>query len=118
MEISLDHCASEILEVVPAIMRSIRAEMRSRRAPEVSVPQFRTLALLNRKEAASVSQVAEHLGLTLPSASKLVDDLVDAKLAKRAVDPADRRRVALALTAGGRSKLRTSHAFARKYLVK
>lgn len=118
MESPLDRCASEILEVIPLIMRSIRTEMRAHRSPELSVPQFRTLALLGRNEATSLSEVAEHLGLTLPSASKLVDDLVAGKMAKRKIDVGDRRRVALALTPVGRQKMRATHALARGCLAK
>jgi hypothetical protein len=34
------------METVPLVMRFIRTEMRSRRAPLLAVPQFRVLTLL------------------------------------------------------------------------
>jgi len=109
MPTSPDECARELLEVVPLVMRTIRSEMRSNRTPELTVPQFRALVFLNRHEGASLSEVAEHLGLTLPSVSKLMDGLVARRLATREVDPRDRRRVTLALTEQGRTVLQ--HAY-------
>lgn len=94
-----------MLEVVPLVMRVIRAEMRSRRAADLSVPQFRALAFLSRCEGASLSDVAEHIGLTLPSISKMVDGLVTRGLVARRPSAGDRRRVALALTPQGEAVL-------------
>ncbi len=96
-------CAHEMLETVPLLMRVIRAEMRGHRGASLSVPQFRVLAFLNRHESPSLTDLAEHLGLGLPSASTLVDGLVERRLVLRRVHPADRRRLILALSAEGRS---------------
>src|SRR5262249_43654858 len=51
----------------------------------------------------SLSEVAEHVGLRLPSMSTLVDGLVTRGLVTRSASVKDRRRVALGLTARGRS---------------
>ncbi len=102
MSASPDECAGHVLEVVPTIMHAIRAEMRGHRAPELSVAQFRMLTFLSRHEGASLSDVADHMGLTLPSMSKMMDGLVTRGLVARQEDPHDRRRVTLALTAEGR----------------
>lgn len=104
-QVSSDECARELLEVVPLIMRAIRSEMRSHRPPDLSVPQFRTLNFLDHHEGASLSDVAEHIGLTLPSMSALIDGLVARQLAIRQVSPTDRRRVTLAPTAQGKTTL-------------
>ena len=98
-----DRCAREILETVPLVMRVVRAEMRRQGAQVVSVPQFRALAFVERHPGASLAGVAEHLGVTAPTASTIVDRLVRRRLVGRVPDPAERRRVALTLTpAGGR----------------
>ena len=60
----LDTCAAEILEVVPQVMRTIRTEMRQRRASGLSVPQFRAMIFVNRQGQGSLVEVAESLGLT------------------------------------------------------
>jgi DNA-binding MarR family transcriptional regulator len=107
--ISLDQCAREVLETVPLVMRTVRAEMRCHRAADLSVPQFRTLTFLNRQAGASLSEVAEHIGLTLPSMSALVNGLVERKLILRNTHSVDRRRVTLTLTEHGRSVLEAAH---------
>lgn len=110
-------CAQEVLEVVPQIMRAIRAEMRQHRTVDLSVPQFRTLGFIDRNVDASLSEVAEHIGLTLPSMSKMVDGLVTRKLVTRQTDPADRRRMTLALTRSGLTALEASRAATRTCLA-
>ncbi len=106
--ITTEECARELLEVVPLVMRDIRAQMRSRRTPDITVPQFRTLAFVDRNAGSSLSDVANHMGLALPSMSKLADDLLKKGLITREEQPADRRRVKLAVTSRGLSILETS----------
>jgi MarR family transcriptional regulator for hemolysin len=98
-------CAREILDVAPQIMCHIRSQMRSRRTPDLTVPQFRALSFVNRKPDSSLSDVAKHLGLALPSTSKLVDELLKKGLLTREEQPEDRRRVKLAVTSKGLSIL-------------
>jgi DNA-binding MarR family transcriptional regulator len=117
MSTSPDACAQEILEVVPAVMRTIRAEMRRHRTADLSVPQFRTLAFIERKVDASLSDVAEHIGLTLPSMSKIVEGLVVRKFVTRQTHATDRRRMTLALTARGLTALQTSREATRACLA-
>ncbi len=117
MTASPETCAQEVLEVVPLVMRTIRAEMRRHRMADLSVPQFRTLAFIDRKVDASLSDVAEHIGLTLPSMSKIVDGLVMRKLVTRQTAPEDRRRMTLALTSRGRSALQASREATRACLA-
>jgi DNA-binding MarR family transcriptional regulator len=96
-----ERCAREILDTVPLLMRVVRAEMRRRSGRLISVPQFRALAYVHRHPGVSLAGVAEHLGVTPPTASTIVDRLVRAGLLVRAADPRERRRVALALTPSG-----------------
>jgi DNA-binding MarR family transcriptional regulator len=103
--VSPETCAEAVLDTVPLIMRTIRAEMRAHRDPELSVPHFRALAFLDHNPGASLSAAAEHIGLRLPSMSALIDGLVTRGLVSRAPSPADRRRLVLALTPHGRACL-------------
>ncbi len=114
---SAEVCAQEVLEVVPVVMRTIRAELRRHRAADLSIPQFRTLAFIDRNADASLSDVAEHIGLTLPSLSKIVDGLVNRKFVTRQTARDDRRRMTLALTARGLNALETSRAATRACLA-
>ena len=94
-------CAREVMETIPLVMRFIRTEMRSRRAPSLSVPQFRVLTFLSRRPGAPLSSVAEHLGVTRSTASAIVDRLVRRKLVSRTAHPQERRCVVLTLTPAG-----------------
>ena len=103
-------CARALLEVVPQIMRAVRAEMRQHGAADLNVPQFRTLAFIGRRPGGSLSAVAEHIGLTLPAMSTLVNGLVARELVVRAPAADDRRRVTLTLTPRGRAVWEAAHA--------
>ena len=117
MSVSSKQAARLVLEVVPAVMRSVRAEMRASGALNLSVPQFRTLGYIDRHPDASLSEVAAHIGLTLPSMSKLIDGLVKRKLVMRAGHSDDRRRITLTLTARGDVLLQSAHASTQAALV-
>jgi DNA-binding MarR family transcriptional regulator len=118
MSTSPDACAQEILEVVPTVWRAIRAELRRHRAADLSIPQFRTLAFIDHNADASLSNVAENIGLTLPSMSKIVEGLVVRKLVTRQTHATDRRRMMLALTTRGKTALQTSREATRDCLAK
>ena len=93
--------AREILEVVPFTMRLIREEMRRHRGTDLTIPQFRTLLFLQRNPGVALHQVAQHLGLTPPTVSKMVSRLLSRGMIERPVSTSDRRRVELRLTARG-----------------
>jgi len=101
MDGTAELCARAVMETVPLMTRFIRAEMRARWAPSLSVPQFHVLALLNREPGSSLSHVADRLGVTPSTASVVVDRLVRRKLVRRTEDPQERRCVVLSLTATG-----------------
>ena len=109
--------ASLIMEVVPLVMSYIRTEMRNQRLPGLSIPQFRSLIYLYRHEDASLSQVAEHLGLQLPTTSKTIDALVTRKLVIRSEYPEDRRRISLKLSATGLEELKRSRHITEARLI-
>ena len=110
-------CAHALMDTAPQIMQSIRVEMRRGRSSEISIPQFRTMRFIQRHPDSSLSDLAEHLGLTLPSVSKLVDGLVKQKLVSRKVSSEDRRRVTLLLTETGTSMVDSARAAARSNLT-
>lgn len=101
MDLSTQSCARAILDTVPAIIQAIRVEMRLERMHDLSVPQFRTLAYIARHPGCSLSDVAEFIGLTLPTMSVLINGLVEGGLVLRQTSLIDRRRVMLNLTPAG-----------------
>ncbi len=117
MEATPDLAASQVLEVVPFVMRAIRNQMRQQTAPSLSLPQFRVLGFLDRNPGASLSDVAEYIGVTLPSMSKMVDGLVTEKWVTREFQPEDRRRATCALTPRGRALLESAQNSALAYLA-
>ena len=98
--------AALLMEVVPRVMQRIRTEMRSHRAAGLSVPELRTLIYLYRNDGVSLSEVANHIGLKLPSMSKTIDTLVNRKLVIRKALADDRRYNTLKLSANGLVELR------------
>jgi DNA-binding MarR family transcriptional regulator len=117
MSASANDCARVVLEAIPHLMRVIRLQVRARSSPELTMPQFRTLAFLGRNEDPMLADVATFLGLTPPAASKLVDTLVAAKFVTREEGTFDRRRVALKLTPAGRRKYTKLVEEAENYLA-
>lgn len=87
--------ASRVLVAVAA--RSL-AEV----AEEVTLTQYRSLVVLRSRGPQSVAALAETVGVTPPTASRLCDRLVRKGLVRRREDRRDRRAVRLALTETGR----------------
>ncbi len=110
--------ARQVLEIVPAVMRTIRAEFRSQRPMDLSVAQFNTLAYIKKNDGASLSSLAAHIGLTLPSMSKLIDGLVERGLVTRNSDLEDRRKICLCLTDTGKNELEAAYEHTQAFLVK
>ena len=109
-EKSMQDAASLVMSTVPAIMRAFRKEMREHRPAELSVPQFRTLIFVDRRNDTSISDVADHLGLALSTTSKLIDGLLKRHYIERAVAADDRRRAIVTLTPQGKNVLDTTRA--------
>lgn len=113
---NLDELTHEFLEVIPMMMRHVRAEFRSHRTPDLSVPQFRALVFTNRNPGTALSPLADHLGLTLPSTSKMVDHLVLQGYLDRQSSKRDRRKLTLQITAQGKSTLEASFKATQSHL--
>lgn len=94
--------AALALDTVPPVMRAIRTMMRAEGKKDLTVPQFRVLGFVDRRPGVSVKDVAEHLGIPMSGASRLVEKLVDRGLIARTTDAKDRRRVVLTLRAAGK----------------
>ena len=97
--------AMRVMETIPLIMRSIGSEMRKRHSPEMSAMQFRALSFISYNEGASLTNFAEFTGISLSSASKIIDGLAGRRLVKREAAKDDRRRIVLSLTPAGGKRL-------------
>jgi DNA-binding MarR family transcriptional regulator len=112
--------AALVMDNIPLLMRLLRAKFREKRVGDLTMAQFRTLGFVDANHDASLSDVAGHIGLGLPSMSKLVDALVNRSLLTRSEHGTDRRRICLALTDDGKRELdeayrHTQSFFAEKF---
>lgn len=99
--VDAERAAAVILETVPPVMRAIRSRMRQAGLPGLSVPQFRVLLYVRRHPGTGLSEIADHLGTTLPATSEVVNRLVRQGFLTRATDERERRRICLGLSQAG-----------------
>jgi DNA-binding MarR family transcriptional regulator len=78
-----------------------RTTMQEWQSLNLSVAQLKVLLVLSFKGPLAISKVAELLHIGHPTASHLVERLVQAELAERVEDAADRRSTLARLTASG-----------------
>ena len=94
------------LEAVRFLEREVRAyHLDDWRAMDVTMPQAKTLALLENLGPLRMGEIAAHLGSGLSATTALVDRLVEKDLIERGSDPADRRVVVCELTTSGRKSM-------------
>src|SRR5882757_6709347 len=110
-------CAREVLDVVPAVLRPIRQHMRRRRAAGLSIPQFRSLCFVERYDGTSLSMVADHLDLSLPTVSRMISGLVQRGYMQRKNSEDDRRHVSLSLRPRGQAVMREARTATQKFLA-
>ena len=111
-----DEAAAAVLETIPPAMRAIKERMRSARAANLSVSQFRMLLFVRRHPGTDLSAVADHMGTTLPSASQLMSRLVAAGMLARTVHPTERRHLQLTVTDSGAAALGECDLRTRQWL--
>lgn len=70
----------------------------------LSLPQYRVLSLLDEGSAAATA-LADHLAVSRPHVTDVVDGLAERGWVERHTDPEDRRRVSHALTEAGQAAL-------------
>lgn len=90
----LDGRVEATIELYESLVRSLKSEsMNHWVALNLTTAQLKVLFSLTYRGPATIGQVAEMLGVSLPTASHLVDKLVQSGFVDRAEDPADRRRM-------------------------
>ncbi|WP_242039451.1 MULTISPECIES: MarR family transcriptional regulator [Anabaena] len=110
-------CAARVMDTIPLLMRFIRTDMRTHSPDSISIPQLRSLAFLKRRPGASLSEVADHLGVTCATASTTIERLVQRLLVQRTDNPQERRRVVLNLTPEGKQMLEQSQEKTRGHIA-
>ena len=96
----------ELVEKLVEHMERMQSHMRVRLAPvwsglDLTMPQAKTLFFL-ADEPRRMRGIAGRLGVEMPSATSMIDRLVNKGLVERRQDPVDRRAVVCSLTPAGR----------------
>jgi DNA-binding MarR family transcriptional regulator len=95
--------ARELLHVVMLVMRTVAAEMRRSRRP-LAPTQMGSLMRIAAGPC-TMSELARHMAVSLPTISKSVDMLVRREWVERSADKRDRRQSMVRLTPRGRRVL-------------
>ncbi|MFD9894108.1 MarR family winged helix-turn-helix transcriptional regulator [Amycolatopsis sp. NPDC059027] len=84
----------------------------------ITLPQFRLLVVLHTRGPLKHAALAEHLGVTPSTASRMVDRLVTVGMVERLSSPTSRREIVLELTREGTKVVRQVTARRRKEIAK
>lgn len=102
---------AEVVDAVLAASRvfvAVASNALAGLSPEVTLPQFRALVLLEGRGTMTVAQLADELGVAPSTASRMCDRLVAKRLIRRSIDRANRRRMRLTLHEAGRELIAAS----------
>jgi DNA-binding MarR family transcriptional regulator len=82
---------------------------------QLSLPEWRVMAVLGEESDLSAAQVAERTAMDKVAVSRAVNKLIDAGRLERHFSPEDKRRSVLALSEGGRAIYRDVIPIALSY---
>lgn len=96
--------AALLVEILRVLRKHTLCDtLRVMRREELSLTQMSTLWHLRYTGPASISDIRDHLNISLAATSHLVDRLVGHGLVARTEDPSDRRHKQVTLTEAGRA---------------
>lgn len=100
--------AKTLLETVKLLKSRVLARhaqaARDGMCPDLTLPQMNLLGVVQRCEPVSIKELAQRLHVSAPSASTMVDRLVDMGMLVRRQSEVDRREVAIELSPEGRAR--------------
>ena len=103
--VTAEECAAQLAAFAPTMIRATRRLMGNLPDVDLSPPQVRALSFLEWKPGASLTALAEYMGLTPSAASRLADGLVRRGLENRQECATDRRFLNFTLTPQGQALL-------------
>jgi DNA-binding MarR family transcriptional regulator len=95
--------ARELLEIMPLVMRAVAAELRA--GGEMPTPAHFGLLMKLREHPRTLTELAAHWGVSLPTTSNSITTLVERGWVRRTSPAKDRRVAIIEVTAAGRSVL-------------
>ncbi len=102
---------AEVVDAVLAANRvfvAVAAAALADLEPEVTIPQFRALVLIDMHGTMGVSRLADALGVVPSTATRMCDRLVAKNLIDRTVDAANRRQISVTLRPEGCALIKRS----------
>lgn len=91
-----------ISECIFRISRSMRDSMLfSKKNQQLTLLQLHTLMFLKKNNNVPMNEIAKHFRISKPTATTLLDKLIEMKLAKRTTNEEDRRLIHVSLTTKG-----------------
>jgi DNA-binding MarR family transcriptional regulator len=106
--------ARELLEIMPLVMRTVAAELRS--AGELPAPAHFGLLMTLNERSRTLTELASVRGVSLPTMSNSVTALVHRGWIRRSAPGKDRRSVLIDLTPSGRAALERVGRIAETHL--
>ena len=115
-QLSSDAVAHTVLEGLPPVMWYIRCQMKHSRSQGLTVPQYRALFYIARASSKTLSDIATHLGCTLPTTSRLIAGLIKKKFLTFERGSEDGRQKKYTLSSHGKKILLQSEKQTRQSL--
>lgn len=121
--LGLDPERSAVLKEIFALFGQVHDEALTIAGPvpyptELTMQQLRVLGIIAKDPGMAGNEVGHRLAVSAPTASGLIDRLVEKGLLSRSDDPADRRIRRLHLTDDGRDVMRQSDSLVERAMVK
>jgi DNA-binding MarR family transcriptional regulator len=101
MQAALNLATRQVVLSATRVFVGVAAEALFAVADDVTLPQYRVLVLLDDREPRTMGALAEQLGVTPSTATRVCDRLTQKRLIVRRVDESDRRSVRVQLTKRG-----------------
>lgn len=96
---TITEIAAEIPEIMPLIARKVLLDFFN--SVDISQSQLLMIMAIKSRQPCRLSDLSREMDISNPTASGLVDRLVQHELVQRTADPNDRRAVCISLTSTG-----------------
>ena len=100
-----EQCIDQMEKMALIINKRLETILCEGLTPPLTFPNIRLLSILKTSEETTMTDIANHYGITLSGATGLVDRMVELKLVSRERRENDRRIVVIHITEKGREQL-------------
>lgn len=107
----------ELINLVFAMNRLTKEGLENEKGT-LSYIQLQALSFISRQKKPIIKNVAEHLNITAPSTTFLVNNLIKSKLVNRLYSAQDKRKIYLVISKKGERELKKGFKKAKQHLSK